>query len=625
MFPPAEEFPMRQRGRVVGSAVRAISAVSALLAVSLFPTGPAVAAAPPPGAAPPGGPAPAAFEDVRVTTTQVASGLRRPTTVVGLDDGRLLITEKQGTVRAYHPSTGLAADPVLDLTAKVAVSGNERGLLGITPAPDFAQTRLVYVAYTALADGRLTLSRVPLGQPAREEVLLTQAHAEYGNHNGGHVAFGPDGYLYWVLGDGGGAGDPFNSGQDLTTLLGKVLRLDVSRSCQPLAYCVPEDNPYVGVAGARPEIWVSGVRNAWRFSFDPADRSLWLGDVGQGTKEEIDHLGPDDGGANLGWSCREGTVVFQQERCDPDVEYTDPVFEYRSSYEGCSVIGGQVYRGAQFADLVGGTYVATDYCSSTAWAVRQNGDGTYTTGTIGEFPTQVTSFGVDASGELYVVNDLPGGLHRVSFERVQPAEAVRIMPLGDSITGSPGCWRALLWDQLRNNGFTNVDFVGTQAPQGCGFDYDGEHEGHGGALVTTVADQNQLPPWLAAADPDVVLVHFGTNDVWSNRPTETILAAYTKLVSQMRAQNPTVTVLVAQLIPMNPSGCAECGARVQALNAAIPGWAASVTSEQSRVVVVDQWTGFDTTSDTYDGVHPNAAGDQKLAATWFPAVAGALS
>jgi glucose/arabinose dehydrogenase len=258
------------------------------------------------------------------------------------------------------------------------------------------------------------LSRVPLGDPAREEVVLTQPHAEFANHNGGQVAFGPDGYLYWVLGDGGGSGDPFGSGQDLSTLLGKIVRLDVS--CDP--YCVPSDNPYVGVPGARPEIWVSGVRNAWRFSFDPADGSLWLGDVGQGTREEIDHLGADDGGANLGWSCREGTTVFRQERCDPGTEYTDPVFEYQSSVDGCAVIGGHVYRGPDYASLVGGTYVATDYCSNTAWAIRANPDGTYATGTIGAFPIQVTSFGADARGELYVVNDLPGRLFKVGFEQV---------------------------------------------------------------------------------------------------------------------------------------------------------------------------------------------------------------
>ena len=575
-------------------------------------------------AQPAAAPAAASFEDVTVTTTQVASGLRRPTTVTGVADGRLLITEKEGTVRAYHPDTGLAAEPVLDLRAKVDVSGNERGLLGIAPAPDFAATSVVYVAYTALPDGRLTLSRVPLGSPGDEQVVLTQAHAEFANHNGGHVAFGPDGYLYWVLGDGGGAGDPNGTGQDLSTLLGKVVRLDVTRSCGGQPYCVPGDNPYVGVTGARPEIWVSGVRNAWRFSLDPADGSLWLGDVGQGTREEIDHLGAGDGGANLGWSCREGTTVFLASRCDPAVEYTDPVFEYQSSVAGCAVIGGHVYRGSQYTDLAGGTYVATDYCSNTAWAVRANPDGTYETGTIGEFPIQVTSFGADAGGELYVVNDLPGRLFKVGFERVAPAGPVRIMALGDSITSSPGCWRALLWSRLRDNGFTGIDFVGTQSPQGCGFDYDGEHEGHPGVLVTDVAAQGVLPPWLAASDPDVVVMHFGTNDVWSNRPTSAILDAYTTLVGQMRAQNPEVSVLVAQILPMDPAGCAECGARVSALNAAIPEWAASLSTSRSPVVVVDQWTGFSTADDTYDGVHPNASGNQKIASAWYPALAAAL-
>jgi glucose/arabinose dehydrogenase/lysophospholipase L1-like esterase len=569
-------------------------------------------------------PAAVPFEDVTVATTQVASGLKRPTTVTGVPDGRLLITEKEGTVRAYHPSTGLAPDPVLDLRSRVDVSGNERGLLGLAPAPDFAQTSVVYVAYTALPSGTLTLSRVPLGDPAREQVVLTQPHAEYSNHNGGHVAFGPDGYLYWVLGDGGGAGDPFASGQSLSTLLGKVVRLDVSRSCEGRSYCVPPGNPYVGVPGARPEIWVTGVRNAWRFSFDQADGSLWLGDVGQGTREEIDHLGRDDGGANLGWSCREGTSVFLQERCVAGTEYTDPVFEYQSSVAGCAVIGGHVYRGSAHASLMDGTYVATDYCSNTAWAIRPNADGTYSTGTIGEFPIQVTSFGADARGELYVVNDLPGRLFAVSFERVAPAGPARIMALGDSITSSPGCWRALLWNRLRDNGYTDIDFVGTQSPQGCGFDYDGEHEGHPGVLVTDVAARNQLPAWLAASDPDVVVMHFGTNDVWSNRPTSSILAAYTTLVGQMRAQNPEVSVLVAQILPMNPAGCAECGARVSDLNAAIPAWAASVSTARSPVVVVDQWTGFSTASDTYDGVHPNASGDQKISSAWYPALTAAL-
>ncbi|MEW9532462.1 cellulose binding domain-containing protein [Microbispora sp. NPDC049125] len=209
----------------------------------------------------------------------------------------------------------------------------------------------------------------------------------------------------------------------------------------------------------------------------------------------------------------------------------------------------------------------------------------------------------------------------------RPAQAatVRIMPLGDSITGSPGCWRALLWNKLQSTGYTAIDMVGTLGPQGCSVPYDGDNEGHGGALVTNVADQNQLPGWLSATRPDIVLMHFGTNDVWSNRPTATILAAYGKLVDQMRAANPNMKVLVAKIIPMNPSTCAECGQRVVALNDAIPAWAASKTTAASPVVVVDQWTGFSTAADTYDGVHPNASGDQKMSDRWYPALAALLS
>jgi lysophospholipase L1-like esterase len=209
-------------------------------------------------------------------------------------------------------------------------------------------------------------------------------------------------------------------------------------------------------------------------------------------------------------------------------------------------------------------------------------------------------------------------------QQAAAAAPVRIMPLGDSITGSPGCWRSLLWNRLQNNGFTEVDFVGTLPPQGCGQAYDGENEGHGGALVTTVADQNQLVGWLAATTPDVVLMHFGTNDVWSNRPTSTILAAYGKLVDQMRASKSTMRILVAKIIPVNPSTCAECAQRTVDLNNAIPGWAAGKTTATSPITVVDQWTGFNTATDTYDGVHPNAAGDQKMSDKWYPALTAVL-
>ncbi|MEU1400568.1 SGNH/GDSL hydrolase family protein [Micromonospora zamorensis] len=202
---------------------------------------------------------------------------------------------------------------------------------------------------------------------------------------------------------------------------------------------------------------------------------------------------------------------------------------------------------------------------------------------------------------------------------------VRVMPLGDSITGSPGCWRSTLWNRLQTTGYPNVDFVGTLGPRGCGQPYDGDNEGHGGYLVTSVANQNLLPGWLSDTRPDIVLMHFGTNDVWSNIAPTTILAAYSKLVDQMRVSNPSMRVIVAKIIAMAPPTCAECGQRVVALNAAIGGWAAGKTTAQSPIVVVDQWTGFSTAADTYDGVHPNASGDQKMSDRWYPALAAALA
>ncbi|WP_051235012.1 GDSL-type esterase/lipase family protein [Marinimicrobium agarilyticum] len=201
----------------------------------------------------------------------------------------------------------------------------------------------------------------------------------------------------------------------------------------------------------------------------------------------------------------------------------------------------------------------------------------------------------------------------------------RIMPLGDSITGSPGCWRALLWNQLQDAGHTDIDFVGTLPPQGCGVAHDGDNEGHGGYLATNIAYDNLLPDWLAQTDPDVVIMHLGTNDVWSNRPTNDILDAFTTLVEQMRASNPGMTILVAQIIPMDPNeACAQCNQRVQALNSAIPGWADNLSTAASPIIVVDQYTGFDYNADTYDGVHPNASGDEKIADAWFGPLAEVL-
>ena len=217
----------------------------------------------------------------------------------------------------------------------------------------------------------------------------------------------------------------------------------------------------------------------------------------------------------------------------------------------------------------------------------------------------------------------------IGFLVARPAESaavpVRIMPLGDSITGGPGCWRALLWDRLQRTGFTNIDFVGTLPGGGCSVAHDGDNEGHGGFQAVGIANQNQLPGWLAATRPDVVLMHLGTNDVWNNVATANIIAAYGTLVDQMRASNPTMKILVAKIIPMTPSGCTWCPPGVTALNNAIPEWAAARSTAQSPITVVDQFTGFDTVADTNgDGVHPDDSGFQKMSDRWYPALTDVL-
>ncbi|TDV54089.1 cellulose binding domain-containing protein [Actinophytocola oryzae] len=213
----------------------------------------------------------------------------------------------------------------------------------------------------------------------------------------------------------------------------------------------------------------------------------------------------------------------------------------------------------------------------------------------------------------------------LSVTTAAAATPMRIMPLGDSITAGPGCWRALLWDRLQRSGYTNIDFVGTQTGGGCAVAHDGDHEGHSGLAATGIADQNQLPPWLAATHPDIVLMHLGTNDLWGETiSTAQVITAYSKLVDQMRASNPDMKIIVAQIIPMQPSNCTGCAQRVVSLNNAIPGWAASKTTSRSPITVVDQWTGFNSATDTFDGVHPVDSGFQKMSDRWYPALASAL-
>lgn len=329
----------------------------------------------------------------------IATGLESPvllTTAPG--DDRLFVVEQPGRIRIIEDGV-LRPQPFLDITDRVG-SGGERGLLGLAFRPDWNVTGQFIVDYTDRSGDtrveRYDVSNDPyVADPASGRLILTVAQP-FPNHNGGHVTFGPDGMLYVGLGDGGGGGDPLGNGQDGSTLLGSMLRIDIT--VEP--YAIPPDNPFAGTAGTRPEIWARGLRNPWRFSFDPAGGRIYIADVGQNQYEEINVAAASDGGLNYGWNIMEGTHCFASATCSM-AGLTMPVLEYGHG-EGCSVTGGHVYRGAGIAALAG-HYVYSDYCAGWIRSFRlENGAATDRTD-WGLSAGSVLSFGADGTGELYVL------------------------------------------------------------------------------------------------------------------------------------------------------------------------------------------------------------------------------
>jgi glucose/arabinose dehydrogenase len=321
---------------------------------------------------------------------------------VRADDGALYFAEKAGRVVALRDGR-VDPSPVLDLTGEVS-QGGEQGLLGIAFSPD---GDYLYTNHTDLeGDTRVTEWAMEDGVAgSRREVLFVDQ--PFGNHNGGHLAFGPDGYLYVGLGDGGSAGDPFDNAQSLRSLLGKMLRID-PRPQGDRAYGIPRDNPFSGRQGARPEIWSLGLRNPWRYSFDRASGDLWIGDVGQDTREEIDRQPADSlGGENYGWDRVEGTLPF--EGAHPP-ELVAPVFEY-SSDPVASVVGGYVYRGSELPELRG-RYVFGDFFDPELRVLRMVG-GEARVNALGVSVENLASFGEDADGELYALS-LSGPVFRLA-------------------------------------------------------------------------------------------------------------------------------------------------------------------------------------------------------------------
>lgn len=344
----------------------------------------------------------------------VAEGFDQPVDITHANDGSgvLYVAEKPGTVRMIVDSERVD-EPFLDISDRVESGGYEQGLLGIAFPPDYTDSGVFYVHYSDV-NGDTVVSRFQvadndIADPESEQVILQQEQP-YDNHNGGQIEFGPDGYLYIALGDGGSGGDPLGAGQRLDTWLGKILRIDVDPSVVPEGepYLIPEDNPLIDDEEALSEIYAYGLRNPWRFSFDAETGDILIADVGQNQIEEINLLpaGTDEA-LNFGWNTMEGSECFAEPECD-STGLTLPILEYTHPEGGCSVTGGEVYYGQNLPDLYG-TYIFADFCSGLVWQGVRGDDGNWTMSDPIQSGLAISSFGVDDQGEVYVV-DLNSGI-----------------------------------------------------------------------------------------------------------------------------------------------------------------------------------------------------------------------
>jgi glucose/arabinose dehydrogenase len=350
----------------------------------------------------------------KIELVRVINGLSRPVHLTHADDnsGRLFLVEQPGRILIFQNGT-LLPTPFLDIRNRVSFGG-ERGLLSVAFHPKYASNGRFFVNYTRSDNGlktfisefRVSKENPNVADPTERVVLAIDQ--PFNNHNGGLNKFGPDGFLYIGMGDGGAAGDPQDNGQRLDTLLGKLLRIDIDKTNNGLAYAVPPDNPFVGRANVKSEIWAYGLRNPWRYSFDRCTGRLYLGDVGQNKYEEINLI---ERGKNYGWRMMEGAHCFNPSDDCNRAGFELPIAEYDHS-SGCSVTGGYVYRGKHFPGLQG-RYFFGDYCGGQMWALSQDENGAWKMTILSAANFSISSFGEDQEGELYLL-DYNGSVYRLA-------------------------------------------------------------------------------------------------------------------------------------------------------------------------------------------------------------------
>ena len=350
-----------------------------------------------------------------IYTILFADGFSNPVEMQNVGDDRLFIVEKRGVIEILQLDGTTNPNAFLDIQSIVLTPGgnyDERGLLGLAFHPDYINNGYFYVNYidnfgnTQISRFSVSTSDPNIADPDSEFQIL-EVEQPYINHNGGCLRFGPEGYLYIGLGDGGSAGDPENRSQNLQTLLGKMLRIDIDNTEGSTNYAVPSNNPFVGDPNALDEIWSYGLRNPWRFSFDSETDELWIGDVGQGSIEEIDRAAAGVSGQNYGWRCYEGNQEYNTSGCPMEFDLTFPVAEYSHSGGNCSITGGYVYRGEIYENFLG-IYFYADFCSGEIGTIDQSNNQI----NHGPYNGSWVSFGEDKNKELYIIDNF-GSIYKI--------------------------------------------------------------------------------------------------------------------------------------------------------------------------------------------------------------------